>query len=636
MHIDPVAKRSSDDSGQRAMVLLTGTMIGVLVVAALYWVQVVLIPVVLAVLLTFVLGPIVKLLQKHGLPRVPSVAIVMVFATASMGVMGWLIARQMTGLVEELPNYEANIKKKIESVKGIDPGTGRLEQMFDELIRVWKEKPPPHDREGSRIKKPVSTSPPEQPAPAPAPLPVAPNPYATSWLSTLPQILGTAITSLGGMAFVLALTVFMLLNREDLRSRFLRLAGRDHLTLTTKAVDEAFSRISRYLLMQLMLNSAYGFVLTVGLAAMGVNHAILWGVLAAIMRYIPYIGAWIVGLLLFTLSVAISDGWMRPMMVFGLFLFLEILASNVVEPLLYGKSIGVSQVALLVAAAFWAFLWGPIGLVLSGPMTVCLVVLGKYVPQLKFIDVILGDEPALAPDVSFYQRLLAQDREEAIDLVLCHAKTTPLEEIFSSILVPALSYAKRDRARDELGEEEELFMHKVIRQTLRRLTEEHPIPKVEPGDHPSKTVHILACAAQDDSDVLALEMLGIVLGSAPWEVEILSSEMLASEIVAAVIERSPAVICIAALPPGGLSHARYLCKRLKAGIPEVKIAVGRWGLHSNIEENRAELKEVGADDVETTLIETRDWFKAMASVFVAAVAADQKIGVKNELAAAGS
>jgi predicted PurR-regulated permease PerM len=597
----PTQAHANEQPWQRAIILLTGTLISLIVVAGLYWVQVVCIPLVLAVLLTFILGPFVRILQRRGVPRVPAVVVVMLVAGAFIGGMCWLITWQTKGLLEELPNYEANIKKKIDFIKEMGPANGRFERLTHDLRQQWR-----------------GTAPADEPNTAQAPTRVSEispvdgiAPIGSSWLSSLPHLVGSGLAALGGLAFVLTLTVFMLLKREDLRSRFLRLAGRDHLTMTTKAVDEAFQRISRFLVAQLLLNGAYGLILALGLALMGIQHAILWGVMAAVMRYVPYIGAWVVGALLIALSLAISAGWALPLMVMSLFLALEITASVFAEPLVYGKSIGVSQVALLVAAAFWAFLWGPIGLVLSGPMTVCLVVLGKYVDQLKFMDVLLGDEPALAPDVGFYQRLLAQDRQEAIELALAQAKTAPREAIYDSLLLPALTYAKRDRDRDQLDDNDEQFIHRVIREILEQIDQlGGPETSSEPQSNPQGKCRIVACAGQDESDALAIEMFCRVLDPAFWEVDGLSNEMLTSEIVAHARDTSPAVVCIAALPPGRLSHTRYLCKRLRAEAPHAKIVVGRWGQRGHIDYNLEELKSVGVDDVESTLLDTRDWLKA--------------------------
>jgi hypothetical protein len=301
-------------------------------------------------------------------------------------------------------------------------------------------------------------------------------------------------------------------------------------------------------------------------------------------------------------------------LVVGLLVVLELVAGNVVEPKLFGHSMGVSEVALLVAAAFWAFLWGPIGLVLSSPLTVCLVVLGKYVPQLEFLDVLLGDEPSLDTDIIYYQRLLARDQDEATQLVLAHAKNTPVENVYDALLVPGLTFVKQDRERDDLTEVDEQFILRATREIVEDLGERQ-VAAAETANAPAETegtaaptprkVRILGCPGSGEADRLALEMLRQLLDPARWDLEILSMEMLSAEVVALAGEKDPAVVCIGALPPGGLARTRYLCKRLRARLPNAKIVVGRWGLKSSVEQNQEQLQEAGADRVETTLLETR-------------------------------
>jgi hypothetical protein len=374
--------------------------------------------------------------------------------------------------------------------------------------------------------------------------------------------------------------------------------------------------------MQALVNGTYGVALAMGLFCLGVEHAFLWGFLAAVLRYIPYIGAWVAAVPPVFLSLAMFAGWIQPLLVVGLIVLIELVSNNVMEPRLYGQSMGVSEVALLVSAAFWAFLWGPIGMVLSSPLTVCLVVLGKYVPSLEFLDVLLGDEPALDSDVSYYQRLLARDQDEATELVLDRVKAAPPERVYDELLVPALNYAKRDRERDELAEADEQFILRATREIVEDLGERQAAEAEKEGDsgeggaESPSPIHVLGCPGRDEADELALEMLGQVLDPARWRVEVLSVEMLSAELVALAGEKAPAVVCIGALPPGGLAHTRYLCKRLRARLPGVKIVVGRWGLKGNVEQNREQLREAGADEVATTLLETRDRLQAWLPVLV--------------------
>jgi hypothetical protein len=437
---------------------------------------------------------------------------------------------------------------------------------------------------------------------------VVPQPESPAWLAGLPAMLRSVVELLGGLALALVLVVFMLLNRENLRNRLIRFVGHGRMTSTTPARDDAGQRISRFLLVQLIINASFGAVLAVGLLLIQVPNALLWGFLAAVLRYVPYLGSLITATLLVTLSMAMFDGWVQPLLVLGLILVLELATGNLVEPRLFGRSLGVSEVALLVAAAFWAFLWGPIGLVLSSPLTVCLVVLGKYVPQLEFLDVILGDEPSLNPDVTYYQRLLARDQDEATQLVLAQTKASSLEQVYDGLLVPALHYAKRDHARDDLSEADEQFVVDATREIVEdlgeRLAAAAGLPEGQAGAPSHARVRILGCPAHDDADALALEMLRQLLDPARWDMEVLSTEMLSAELVGAAGGQVPAVVCIGALPPGGLARTRYLCKRLRTSLPDGKIVVGRWGLKDGVEQNQEQLLEAGADQVETALHET--------------------------------
>jgi predicted PurR-regulated permease PerM len=610
-----VAKVTAAPGWQRALVVLTGTVVGVVVVSCLYWAQVVFIPLALAVFLAFLLNPLVRAFQRRGLGRVSSVIVVVLLAALLLGGLGSLVTWQVAGLVSKLPDYTTNIQKKIQSLRKVGAGSERLEKMIEEVAAAWTSKPPV--KEDALNKSPgVPASLPRQPST------VVMQPESVPWLGRLPGYLGSAVEALGGLALALVLVVFMLLKREDLRNRFLRLVGHGRMSSTTKAVDDAGQRISRYLLMQLVINGGCGLALTIGLFLIGVPHALLWGFLAAVLRYVPYLGVCITSLLLLTLSLAMFPGWVHPLLVLGLIVVVELVAYHVMEPWLFSQSLGISAVALLVSAAFCAFLWGPVGLVLSAPLTVVLLVLGKYVPQLEFLDVLLGDEPALDPDVTYYQRLLARDQDDAAQLVLAQAKTLPPEQVYDGLLVPALNYVKRDRARDDMTEADEQFVLRATREIVEDLGERQAaaagkasaLAEKQSEAPARRKVRILGCPGHDEADALALEMLRQLLDPARWEVEVLSIEMLSAELVALAGDKEPAVVCIGALPPGGLAHTRYLCKRLRARLPEARIVVGRWGLKGNVEENQELLREAGADQVETTLLETRTHLHAWLPV----------------------
>jgi predicted PurR-regulated permease PerM len=611
-----VAKTSAVPGWQLAVLILTGTVVGVVLVTCLYWAQTIFIPVALAVFLTVLLAPLVAVLQRRGLRRLPSVLLVVMLAAAVLGGGVWLVTAQVTSLAGEVPKYTENIKGKVKSLRHLDQGsvTSRLEKMIQDITREWNlPAASQKGKDGDKLAVLASDK----------PTAVVLQPESPTWLARLPALLSSLLETLAGLALALVLVVFMLLKREDLRNRLIRLVSHGQITVMTKALDDAGQRISRFLLMQLIVNATVGLSVGLGLLAIGVQYAFLWGFLAAVFRYVPYIGVWIAAISPIILSVAMFEGWVQPLLVIGLFLTIELLASNVAEPRLYGRSIGVSEVALLVAAAFWAFLWGPIGLVLSSPLTVCLVVLGKYVPQLKFLDVLLGDEPPLDAHVTFYQRLLARDQDEATQLVLAQAKASSPEQVYDDFLVPALNYAKRDREREDLTESDEQFVLQATREILEDLGERRAVvTQAEEAIHAEDRgnasapipLRVLACPARDQADRLALEMLRQLLDPAKWVVEIAAVETMTADLVAQVAEQAPALVCIGALPPGGLAHARYLCKKLRARFPDVTIIVGRWGLTGGVEANREQFQDAGADLTATTMLETRSQLNSLLPI----------------------
>ena len=626
-----MAESSVARASQPALTVLTGTVVGVVVVGGLYWAQAVLIPVALAVFLAFPLAPLVTALQRRHVGRMPSVVMVVLLATLVLGGVLWMVKIELTSLANELPTYTENIQGRVKYLRQMGHGTGmeRLGKMADEIGGEWEKalvnlKAVKVDAPaGALPASPAKSSTVVTPSVNPVPAPVAQSQFP-AWMSWLPAFLDPLMASLGGLALTLVLVVFMLLEREALRNRLIRLVGDGHMTAATKALDDAGGRISRYLLMQLAVNSSYGLVWGLGLSLIGVEYAVLWGFLAALLRYVPYVGAPLGALLPITLSLAQFPGWWQPLAVVGFFLVLELVSNNGVEPWLYGQSIGVSPVAMLVSAAFWAFLWGPIGLVLSGPLTVCLVVLGKHAPVFGFFVVLLGDEPALAPEVSYYQRLLARDQDEATQLVLKQARTYPPEQVYDELLVQALIHTRRDREAGELSDADEEFVLQATHEMLEDLGERRSTAMLaatkDPSEGelraPSAKVRILACPARDRADRLALEMLCQLLNPAEWDVEVTALETLTAELVAHVTEEGSALICIGSLPPGGLAHTRYLCKRLRARHPQLKIIVGRWGLKDDLDANREQLQEVGADLMATTLLETRkqlnEWLPVLA------------------------
>ncbi len=371
----------------------------------------------------------------------------------------------------------------------------------------------------------------------------------------------------------------------------------------------------------LVINAGFGLTLGLGLFLIGVPYPLLWGILSATLRFVPYVGTWVAVGLILLFSVAVTPTWTLPLLVLAFVVVLELATVYVVEPLLIGHSTGVSPIALVVAAAFWAWLWGPIGLVLSTPLTACLVVLGRHVPRLEFLGVLLGAKSVMDPEFAYYQRLLARDQDEATDVVNAYLRTHPPETVYDEVLVPALVLAKRDRDSGELSPDDERFIFQVTRAILDDLEYAPPIPadSVEPtpeasAEPPGEKVLVLACPACDEADELALKMLCRLLDPDRYQTEVLSGQDGRAEGQLAALGEIPAVVCVGALPPGGLTQARFLCKRLRASFPDQKILVIRWGLPDNAGQRREELLAAGADLVAITLLEARGQVAPVVSV----------------------
>ena len=565
----------------------------VLVVAVLYWAQAVLVPFALAILFTFVLTPPVTWLQRW-VGRVPAVLFVVTLMCAALGLTGWGLARQMDNLAGDLPGYRANIRTKIADVRGASRG-GTVEKLQETL-------------EG--IKTDLGTS--EAPrGTVSRPLVVTSN-QVTGFLGF--AWLGPVVGPLSTAGLVAAMVIFMLLERRDLRDRVIGLIGHGQLATTTKAFDEAGSRISRQLLMQSLVSLLYGIAVFVGLYFLHVPYPLVWATLGAALRFIPYLGPVLAAGAPILVSLAALDGWTGPLIVVAMFGVLELFTNLVLETALYAGAIGVSQVVLLVSVAFWTWLWGPLGLLMASPLTVCLVVLGRHVPGLAFVGTLMADTPALAPEYGYYQRLLARDQSEAAELIDSHIKTGPPESVYDALMLPALSYAERDRLEQRLSAEEEATIVDATRELIsdaaegvRRHAERTP-PAAEPSLlGPRESLNVLGYAVNGVADEVALTMLAHLVGDLPIVIEITRARMQAPELVSLVRDRKISVVCFADLPPSPSSKTRYLVKRLRSSLPELRIAVGRWGPAALADESSQALVDAGASHVASLLIESRNY-----------------------------
>jgi predicted PurR-regulated permease PerM/CheY-like chemotaxis protein len=559
----------------------------VLVAACLYWAQAVLIPVALALLLTFLLSPVVGALQRRRLGRVPSVLLVVVLVFSLLGGAGWALTHQLTVLAHELPQYRSNLRHRIADLRGVGKGSAveKVQQTVKDMVGELHR-----DDQQAVGGNPMSV--------------VVESP------SLFTAQIPSALDALGTAGLVIVLVIFMLIERQELRNRLVRLIGYRQLTLTTQALDEAGQRISQYLLMQSIINGTFGLAVGVGLFLIGVPYAVLWGAVAAALRFIPYIGPWMAALLPAALSLAVFPGWGRPILVVGLFLALELFSNLVMETWLYGRSAGVSNVALLVAVASWTWLWGPLGLMLATPLTVCLIVLSKYLPGMEFLAVLLSDEPGLSTQVRYYQRLLGRDQDEATAIVEEHVCAHGRERVYDEVLVPALHYARRDRERDRLPEDGAQFVVRVTREIVADLD---PLPPISPdaADSPgsevcsTEKVRIIGCPVRGETDALGLEMLRQLLEPTGCEIEMIGAGISAAEMVERVRQHRLALICLATITPGGLAQSRHLCKRLRVHFPDLQIVFGRWGPNEHLDEDRKSLLAAGADHVGSTILETQ-------------------------------
>ncbi len=592
-----------------------GVLIGC--VAVLFFAKEVLIPLALALLFSFLLGPLVRRLERLGLWRVPSVLLVAATFFCIFGLVGWLTTTQVMDLAGKVPGYQDNIQHKLDSLRG----HGGSLQKAVQVIETVEKKAADGRKEPAAASSPNDAANPLESSPSPSaaaertPVPVRVVEPPASPPMFLRNLFGPLLGPLGTAGIVVIFTVFMLIQREDLRDRLLHLAGPERLPLTTQAVDEASQRVSRYLQAQVAVNLTFGVLITAGLFFIHVPNAALWGLLAALLRFIPYIGVWMSAAAPLALSLAFSNSWWPVLETAGLFAVLESLTGNALEPWLYGSSTGLSPAAIIVAATFWTWLWGGVGLLLSTPLTVCIVVLGRYVPQMAFLHTLLGDEPVLAPESRLYQRLLAFDQEEVSQVVDEYLATHPLVDFYDQVLVPALNQAQKDAHLGNLGEDRQTF----VRQTVATLVDElHDRPAetltapsasederaaVPPVDPARLPVRVLIVPVKTDADELAGKMLAHLFTLGGIGSEALTAHVLANEALDLVAERKVEIVCLSALRPFAVMQARYLAKRMRARFPQLKILIGLWDAKKSSEAARSNLETARPDWIVSTLAE---------------------------------
>ncbi|MGC1411878.1 MAG: AI-2E family transporter [Acetobacteraceae bacterium] len=587
--------------------------------AALYFGREVLIPITLAILLSFVLGPLVGLLRR-AIGRIPAVILSVLVAVTIFLALAGVMGMQVAELANDIPRYQSTIRQKVDTLRRFttEPLSGLIGTVGREVQKASKddaEQAAPGDRNT-------------------APLPVEvrqPNP---SPLELAERIISPVLNPLATTAIILIVAVFILLQQEDLRDRLIRLFGSRDLHRTTVAMDDAARRLSRYFLTQLGINAAFGLIIGVGLFLIGIPSPVLWGVLAALLRFVPYVGSLMAGVIPVLLGASVNPGWSMAIAAAALFLVTEPIMGQIVEPMLYGRSTGLSPVSVVVSAIFWAWLWGPIGLILATPLTLCLVVLGRHIERLEFLDVVLGDRPALTPVENFYQRVLSGDPDEALEQADLLLKERSLSSYYDEIAIKGLRLAaadvlrqvvtplQLDRIRDALndlieGLDEHTDADPAASETAKDVVgatgAEQRLPKQPAPDLPLpdedtrppewRSAHPVLCiGGRGPFDGVVMEMFAQLLQKHAIGARLLSREAVSRALIGALDTRGVAMVFIGYLERAGSpAELRYVVRRIRSRLPGTTIVVGLWPDGDPILEDRDRQKAVGADHYVTSL-----------------------------------
>jgi predicted PurR-regulated permease PerM len=604
---------------------LAAAAVAAIIIGTLYFGREVFVPIALAILLSFVLAPLVRLLQRWRIPRGLSVISVVFIAFMSIFALGGVIATQVAELAGDLPQYQFTMREKIKSLRGTAATSGTLERAADVLQDLGKELNKPKDPATSpTIQPPVPT-----PAQEPRPIPVEvrqPPPTALESIATLILPLLRPLTTTGITAIFV---IFILLQREDLRNRFIKLAGSRDLQKTTAALDDATTRLSRLFLIQLALNTAFGVVIGTGLWIIGIPNPVLWGILAAVLRFVPYVGAAISAVFPLTLAAAVDPGWAMLLWTAALFLVVEPLVGHVIEPLLYGHSTGLSPVAIITSATFWTALWGPVGLVLATPLTICLVVLGRHVERLEFLEVMFGDRPALSPSELFYQRMLAEDPSEAVDKAEEFLKASSLSAYYDEVALPALKLAQNDIARGALDRVQSEKIKAAVVEVVDDLVDQDDQKPVSETINDAEATAALETVHDETLDLPVVERADLapqwqgdkpvlcVAGRGPLDeaAAIMLAQLLEKHGLGARVEGADAVaisnifrldtagigmVCLSYLDAGSPARMRYAIRRMRRRLPQAQILLGCWRADTDTTTIRDTAKP---DAVATTLRE---------------------------------
>ena len=570
------------DLGRRAEATDT-IIIGVAVVAGLYFGREVLVPMSIAVLLSFVLAPVTDVLSRLRIGRVASVLIAVALAFAILGVLGAIIGRQAAQLSENLPAYQVEISKKLDAVRSSAFGARMVEKAADALHGLENNigknavPAPPQPAQGQTAQTPdhplVQV---EVHEPPPGPVQI------------LQSILSALLPPLATAAIVIIFVVFILLQRRDLRDRFISLIGSDDLHRTTKALDDAAQRLSRYFLALTGINASFGVIIGLGLSLIGVPNPVLWGIVGAVLRFVPYAGAFIAAAIPLALAAAVDPGWSMVAETALLFVVVEGIIGQVVEPQLFGHTTGMSPLAIIVAAGFWTLIWGAPGLLLSTPITACLVVLGRHVESLNFIELLLGDKPPLSPVQSFYQRILASDPDEVVFQAESLLKDLTLLDYYEQVALPGLALAQIDVVRGVMDRGRQAEICTSVESVVADLSDHVDVadeeiaqaaPQLEapaPTER-SSSGSALCLAGRTPIDQAACAILAQLVEREHVTARVLGPDSLSISGVSRLNPDGVEALCIFYLGRQSLAVVRYSVRRLRKRFPGVPIAVCLWG-----------------------------------------------------------
>ncbi|MGA9547412.1 MAG: AI-2E family transporter [Rhodomicrobium sp.] len=585
------------------------------VLTLLYLGRVVLEPLAIAVLLAFVLTPPIRRLRSLFLGRVTSVIAVVGFALAILVALGFVMETQISHLAGEIPKYQQNIREKISSLNKALVSSGTLQQASSTLDSLASE---------LGGKGPTSSSPQGQAGKAnqqPAPIPVEVQKPQSATLQTIEELLSPIIEPISMAGLLVLFLVFILFYREDLRDRILRLGGTRDLQTTTAAMNDAGKRLSRYFLIQASINGCFGLFIGAALWIMGVPNFILWGMLAGILRFVPYVGTPMAAVFPLALASAIDPGWSKVLETALLFFVAEVITGQAIEPVLQGQQTGLSPVAIVLAQLFWTLIWGVPGLLLAVPITVCIAVLGRHVEALSFLGVVLGDEPALAPHEGFYQRVLAGDAIEVVDQAESQLEEQRLSDYYDAVAMKALALAEADAARGRLSDDRQAEILRVIENVVEDLedyTDEDSKSKQDnqpagkgngasdkgsASDADKEASPILLIPAQSAVDQAASVLLADVLrkrGAAP---SIMPRDQTRRASGSNALRTGARIICISSFerPRAGALPARYLIRRWRRALPDARFLACFWRPDQDAENMEELRKKVGADFIATSL-----------------------------------